>query len=93
MHDDPSDDLGSISASQEKAGKGPKDTGRNKRQELGGRFTGSSYAFVEDIARQEEANAERREQMHDFFEVRNSFLRLKEAFVSDLLFRCLRTRK
>ncbi|PBK89195.1 hypothetical protein ARMGADRAFT_1083741 [Armillaria gallica] len=40
----------------------------NKRQESGDRFT-SSYAFVEDIARQEGANAERRGKMHDFFEM------------------------
>ncbi|KAK0198256.1 hypothetical protein F5146DRAFT_1131260 [Armillaria mellea] len=69
IHDDPSDDLGSVPASQGKAGKSPRNSGRNRRQDLGDRFTGSSYAFVEDIARQEEANAERREQMHDFFEM------------------------
>lgn len=65
----PSDDLGSAYASQRKAGKGPKNTVRNKRQELGGRFTDESYAFVERIARREEANAEKKEQMHDFFEM------------------------
>ncbi|KAK0464966.1 uncharacterized protein EV420DRAFT_930751 [Desarmillaria tabescens] len=69
MHGAPSDDLGSMPTSQGKAGKSPKNTDRNKRQELGNRFTDGSYAFVEDIARQEEANAERREQMHDFFEM------------------------
>ncbi|KAK0208153.1 hypothetical protein DFS33DRAFT_1301642 [Desarmillaria ectypa] len=69
IHGGPSDDLGSIPASQGKAGKSPKYTDRNERQELGNRFTDGSYAFVEDIARQEEANAERREQMHVFFEM------------------------
>ncbi|KAG7442010.1 uncharacterized protein BT62DRAFT_936663 [Guyanagaster necrorhizus] len=56
-----SDDLGSVYASQRKAGKGPKNRVKNKRQEFDGRFTDESYVFVERIAQREEANAKKKE--------------------------------